>query len=269
MRNDFVIISSLFNIERENIDGRSWNEYLKWFEVTLKLKCPMIFFIGQDIRNFVEEKRLKIPTKIIIQTTEDIPYYSFKPELDSIIQSNEYQERISDSNRIECKYSMYSIIQYSKFKWLELAVRENPFNSKFFFWMDAGASRFFGNYDLSKNYPSPNGLEALEEMGDKFLIQMNTEYYPDLANAETLSEDYLLDSRSFTLGSFFGGTESAIRQVALEIEDILLNKMIAEKFINNEQISLGYLLKTKPELFAQYERYNGEHMDLFGELAKL
>ena len=265
---DITLVSALFNIERENIDGRKWDEYLKWFEITLKLKCPMILFITEDIRKFVEERRLEIPTEIIIQTIEEIPYYYLKNKINQIIESEFFKKTVKDVERIECKNSMYSIIQYSKFKWLQQAIEENPFNSKFFFWMDAGASRFFGNYDLTQNYPSLNGLEALEEMGDKFLIQMNTEYYPDLSNAETLSEDYLYDCRSFTLGSFFGGTEIAILQVVKEIENILLNKMIANDFINNEQIALGYLLKTKPDLFVQYERYNGEHMDLFNELSK-
>jgi hypothetical protein len=268
MNKEFVIVSSLFNIQREGMDGRTWEEYLKWFELTLKLKCPMILFVGDDVRTFIEEKRLSIPTEIIIQSITDIPYYNLKGKIDKIIKSKKYKQKISDPNRIECRHSMYSIIQYSKFKWLQRAIEENPFNSKFFFWMDAGASRFFEDYDLSKTYPSANGLDALNEMGDKFLIQMNTEYYPDLSNAESLPDEYLLDSRSFTLGSFFGGTGIGILQVAKEIENILLNKMISNGFINNEQLALGYLLKTNPDLFVQYERYNRNHMDLFNELSK-
>jgi len=43
--------------------------------------------------------------------------------------------------------------------------------------------------------------------------------------------------------------------------------MIAEGNVNNEQIALGYLVKKYPDLFATYERTNGEHMDLFTELS--
>lgn len=265
---EVTIVSSLFNIEREGMDGRSWDEYLKWFEITLKLQCPMVLFVTEDLVSFIEERRSNIPTEIIVQKPEEIPYYHLKEELDSIIESDEYKKKISDPERIECKHSMYSIIQYSKFKWLKTAIEENPFNSNFFFWLDGGGSRFFEYYDLSLDYPSPNAVEALQGMGDKFLIQMNMEFYKDLANAISLPEDYLLDNRSYVLGSMFGGAPNSIIKVAEDIDDILLNKMIPNQFVNNEQIALGFLVKKYPNDYEIYERYDGKHMSLFTELGK-
>lgn len=268
MNNDFVFVSALFNIEREEMDGRKWQEYLDWFEITLQLKCPMILFVTEDLQSFVTEKRKDLPTEIIVQNIDDIPYYHLKDDLDAIISSDEYKKIISDPSRIECNHSIYSIIQFSKFKWIQKASEKNPFDSKFFFWIDAGGSRFFGDYDLDLPYPSPNALEALHEMGDKFLIQMNMEYYKDLANADTLPLSYLLDNRSYVLGSLFGGGVESLKKVATDVEDILLNKMIAENFINNEQIVLGYLAKLNSNDYEIYNRYNGKHAALFDELGK-
>lgn len=268
MNKDFVIVSSLFNIEREEMDGRTWEEYLKWFDITLKLKCPMVVFITEDLVSFVEERRKSIPTEIIVQSVDEIPYKHLKPQIDSIIESEEYKERISDSSRIECQHSMYSIVQYSKFKWLKQVVEENPFNSKFFFWLDAGGSRFFDDYDLNLEYPSPNAIEALEGMGEKFLIQMNMEYYDDLINADILTDQYLLDNRSYVLGSMFGGTKNGLLKVVTDVEDIFLNKMIENGFVNNEQIALGYLVKKSPDDYEIYERYDNKHLSLFVELGK-
>ncbi len=56
MRNDVTIVTALFNIEREQMDGRDWDEYLKWFEVTLQLKVPMTLFVTEDLVDFVKEK---------------------------------------------------------------------------------------------------------------------------------------------------------------------------------------------------------------------
>jgi hypothetical protein len=265
---EVTIVTSLFNIGRDRMDGRFWEEYLKWFDITLQLKCPMILFVTEDIVSFVEERRVNIPTDIIVQSVDEVPYQYLKDQLDAIINSEEYKDKILDPSRIECQYSMYSIIQYSKFKWLKQAIEENTFNSKFFFWLDAGASRFFEGYDLSLEYPSSAAVEALEEMGDKFLIQMNMEYYKDLANVDLLTEDYLLDNRSYVLGSMFGGTADKILKVGEDVEDILLNKMISNGFVNNEQIALGYLVKQNPDDYEIYERYNGKHMSLFTELGK-
>ena len=46
-----TIVSALFDIER--VDGRPWEEYLKWFEEFLKLKTPMILFVSDDVAEFI------------------------------------------------------------------------------------------------------------------------------------------------------------------------------------------------------------------------
>ena len=51
------------------------------------------------------------------------------------------------------------------------------------------------------------------------------------------------------------------------MEDILLNKMIANESVNNEQIALGYLVKQNKNDFEVFERYDGKHMALFMELS--
>ena len=260
-----TIVSALFNIER--IDGRPWEEYLKWFEEFLKLKTPMILFVSDDVAEFIGEKRNDIPTEIVVQNVDQIPYYDLKDEIQEILDTDEYKENISDPDRIECKQSMYSVIQYSKFPWLKDAAAENPFNTDYFFWLDAGGSRFFGIYYLKKEYPSKEAVKSLEDMGESFLVQMNTEYYTDLSDAKELDLDYLYDNRSYVLGSMFGGHKNSVPKICDMVEDIFLNEMIKKGNVNNEQIALGYLIKKYPDEFATYERTNGKHMALFEELA--
>ena len=125
-----TVVSALFDIER--VDGRPWEEYLKWFDEFLKLKVPMILYVSQDVAEFIGEKRNDIPTDIIVQTVDEIPYYHLKDEIQDILDSDEYKENISDPDRIECKQAMYSVIQYSKFPWLKLAVEDNPHDSDYF-----------------------------------------------------------------------------------------------------------------------------------------
>ena len=261
-----TFVSALFDIDR--VDGRKWDNYLKWFDITLKLKVPMVLFITDDLVEFVEERRKDIPTDIIIQTVEDIPYYDLKDRIQEILDSNQYKEDISDPDRIECQQAMYSVIQYSKFPWLEKAIDKNPYESEFFFWIDAGASRFFEGYDLSQEYPSKDAVESLDGMGERFLVQMNCDYYPDLYNADVLPLDYLYDNRSYVLGSMFGGHKTAILKVSNMIDSILNEEMIKNNSINNEQIALGYLVKKYPDDFAVYQRTNGKHMDIFKELSE-
>ncbi len=264
MNNKVTIVSALFDIDR--VDGRKWDNYLKWFDITLKLQVPMLLFVTQDMVEFIEERRGDLPTELVVEMVEDIPYYKYKDEIQDILDSDEYKENMSDPERIECKQAMYSVIQYSKFPWLKYAVEKNPHDSDFFFWLDAGGSRFFDNFDVTEPYPSKNALEALESMGESFIVQMNTEYYKDLSDADELGLDYLYDNRSYVLGSMFGGHKNSIPKVSDMVEDIFVNEMINKKNVNNEQIALGYLIKKYPDEFSIYERTNGKHMALFSEL---
>ena len=267
MRNDVTIVTALFNIEREQMDGRDWDEYLKWFTVTLQLKCPMTVFVTEDLVDFVKEKRGKLPTEIIMQDVEEMPYYHLKDQIQEILDSPEYKEKMADPGRIECKYAMYSVIQYSKFQWIKQAIQSASHGSDYYFWLDAGGSRFFEGYDLNKPYPSDTAMESLEGMGESCLVQMNCDYYPDLFQKPELSLSYLFDNRSYVLGSLFGGHKNSVPKVCDLVEDILLNRMIKKGNMNNEQIALGYLVKKYPDEFSIYSRTNGEHMDIFNVLA--
>ena len=48
-----TVVSALFDIDR--VDGRKWDQYLKWFKQTLQLKVPMILFIPKDLQEIVDE----------------------------------------------------------------------------------------------------------------------------------------------------------------------------------------------------------------------
>ena len=68
-----TFVSALFNIDR--VDGRKWDEYLKWFDITLQLKVPMVLFVTEDLVEFVRERRVDDQTEIIIQDIDEIPLY--------------------------------------------------------------------------------------------------------------------------------------------------------------------------------------------------
>ena len=66
----------------------------------------------------------------------------------------------------------------------------------------------------------------------------------------------------------FGGGVNSLKKVADDVEDILVNEMIGNDYVNNEQIALGYLIKKYSDDFTIYERRNGKHLDIFTELGK-
>lgn len=261
--NDFVFVTALYDFsEMKRSDERSWEDYLAWFKETLKINSPMIIFTEDSLVDFIKENR-EYDTHII--TDIGLPLLDLKDQFADVFASDEFQKRMQDKKRVECTDPFYLIVQYSKFKWLKQATEINPFDSKYFFWLDAGVSRFVE--PSADPYPSQAALEQLEGIEDTLLLQFNPEYYPDLVEAKTLPLDYLWDNRSITCGSMFGGNIIAIKKIDL-VMDEMMDMMLDKKCLNNEQIVLGYLTKSQPELFSLYWRQDPrQHLDLFQELS--
>lgn len=254
-----TVVTSLFDINRSAIDGRSWQSYLDWFEKTLSINAPMVVFIEEKTYDFVKARRNSDNTKIIVQNIQDLGMYKHKNRMDDIINSNTYKHKIHDANRIECKNSLYTIIQFSKFDWMVHASKNNYFNSGYFIWMDAGLSRFFDDLNTSNRYPSESMEKELLSFGDKVFIQTFCCSYPDLFNAATLNENYLCDNRSYVMGGLFGGNSQIIPKLQKEIDYVFEELMLNKEIINNEQIVLGYLFKTSPELFITFVNNSNRH----------
>lgn len=253
-----TIVTGLYDIHRHNMDGRNWKDYLRWFEKTLSLNCPMVVYVEDETINFVKEKRKDLPTKIISQKLENLCYYKHKEIMDKILSSEDYKNKIKDNKRIECNHSLYSIIQYSKFEWMERTSIENPFNSDYFIWMDAGLSRFFNDLDTQKIYPSDNFKNQIKDIQNKVLIQTFMSHYSDLFNAQVLTEEYLKDNRSYIMGGMFCGGKDAIKNVKNKVDE-LFGEMLKNNIVNNEQIALGYLFKKNPELFISFINNSAIH----------
>jgi hypothetical protein len=254
------VVTALFDIGREKLgDGRTMYQYLNWFEKTLSLKVPMVVYTEKKFRKFVEERRSPEFTKIVIQKIEEIPMYKHREKIKEVIKNPEYISRIKDNSRIECNLDLYNIIQYSKFGWLQKEILQND-KSDFYFWMDAGCSRFFGDFDFSKKWPN---LENCDK--NKFIIQGNVNtslIYPSMD-----IENYKWENNCILVGTLFGGTGEIVSKISHEVIKILEEEMLSIGMVNNEQISLGILFKRSPELFNVYTNLNGAHLPLFKHLS--
>lgn len=268
MNSELTLVTSLYQLnDITRDDDRKWKDYLHWFQKTLSINCKFIIFTEPEVTPYINEVRNSSNTLIIESSLEETPYFYLKETIQNILNSEEYKSKMIDVSRVECIDAIYSVIQYSKFKWIKTAAEINPFDDDYFFWIDAGVSRFLEPNDYKNSFPSLNALEKLKGIDDTFLIQYNNDYYQDLTDARILSKKYFWDNRSFVCGSMFGGNYYAINEVSNEIEEIL-QLMIKNKCINNEQIALGYLTKIREDLFSLFYRTNSsKHLELFTELS--
>ena len=247
---NITFVTALYNIQREEKgDGRKWIDYLEWFKNTLKMPLKMMIYIPSDLVSYVEEHRPKeYITKIIIQEREAIPYAKFEKAISAILENPEYRTKIKHPDRVECKIPFYNIIQYSKFKWLEETANMNPFETDYFFWMDAGISRFVPMTLYSRI------VSGIELPIKKLVIQCN-----NLLLNYPVHEGYLWDSQCLVSGGMFGGDKDVIIELT-HLIDKELTQRIAQGWVNNEQLLLAYLYRTLyKDLF--FPVYNNTGLD--------
>lgn len=254
-----TIVTGLFDINRIKLDGRSWESYLTWFEKTLSINSPMVIYVEDKTYDFVKSRRDPKNTKIVVQSINELDMYKYKNDMDDVITSESYKTKIKDPNRIECKDSLYTIILFSKFDWMMSASLYDHFNSDYFIWMDAGLSRFFDELKTENQYPSKPREKELISHGNRIFIQTFCRSYPDLFTSKSLDENYLSDNRSFVMGGLFGGNKNTLPVLRNKVYDVFDNLMLKKNIINNEQIVLGYLYKTSPELFTTFVNDSLKH----------
>lgn len=268
-----TLVTALYDIKRDsNGDGRKFEEYLSWFKETLKIKSPMVIYVDESLEEFVKENRKSLPTKIITQSLEKVPYYFLKDRIDEILNDENYKSRIGSPQRVECKMSLYNVIIYSKFKWIKEVIQNNYFKTDYFMWIDAGLSRFFSQHGVNVNnqYPSENAVETLIENKDSVLIQTSMSYYSDLVNVEKCEESYFWDARTWIMAGLWGGGPEVLNKFCDVIDDIFQEKMLKNGVINNEQNAMAYAYKNNEDMFIAFENYSHMHRqyELIAELAK-
>lgn len=262
MENNSVIVTALYDINRENNgDGRKFSQYLDWAEETLKLNSNFVVYAdGETIKELTRRIGAKPSIYYIESLLENSPLFALKPQIESIIYSEEYRNKIQHPNRIECILPEYGILQYSKFHWLKDAIDRNLFSSTHFYWADCGLSRHFNcKVDESKVFPSQDKLT------DKFLIQgnINTGHIP-------IDDNYLWKSDCVVVGSLFGGAEDIVEKVCDLSLDFLQKDMLDKGLYNNEQLCLAHVAAKNPELFDIYiDLSQGDHLPLFRHVSNM
>jgi hypothetical protein len=257
MKNQVTIVTAFFDINRsEKGDGRTIDEYKKWLKKTLQLNCNMLIVTEEKfVEFFLENRNPNYNTSIKTINVSELHYYKYYDQMKSIIDSETYQAKIKDPNRVECKLPEYNIIQYSKFHCLQMAIEDNPFQSELFFWLDAGGSRFFLDVDIQLSFPSQGAINVMLQNPCQFFIQKrhDLEKYP-------IDDAFIWNSENLLCGTMFGGDTMALTKMAEKVEEVLVNEMLLKNNVNNEQLALAMVWKKNPELFYLIPNYSRQHL---------
>ena len=242
--NKTTLVTAFFDINREEKgDGRSINKYLEWIKKTLQINCNLFIITEHKFINFMNENRPKnYNTFVKEDKLENAQYYKYRERINEILESNEYMKKISYPDRVECKLPEYNIIQYSKFGWLKDAINTNPFDSEYFYWIDAGISRFFLDTDISVSYPNINKMRMFD---NRLIIECRD----DINSYPFNIDNFIWGAENLLKGTMFGGCKNIILIIDKKLEKTFTESMLKKNNVNNEQLGLFIVYKQNPKLF--------------------
>lgn len=255
-----TLVTSLYDIGRSNLTGknahRSFAKYLNWFQYLLRINVPMVIFVPDELKSYVMEHRpQQYATKVVIRKFEDLAAYKYHDRIQSTIETMTKEPNLNGdipkyfSECPEFITAKYETIIYSKFDFLHEVSSENPHNTKYFIWLDAGTFYDDPPFDYTLPWPDPYKIQVL---GDKFLI---SNYNFDISDASPLKDkrSYLRLNQNEICAFTLGGTRAAIERVRKQFWNEVDNALNLG-VINNEQHILQLMALDHPEYYYLWYR---------------
>ena len=210
--------------------------YLHWFQKTLQINCPYVFFGDEQTIEFVKQFRGTLPTHYVKCELEE--FYTYK-----------YKDRML-TNQYDCPSVELNIIWNEKVFLLEKASILNPFNSEFFAWVDAGICTYRDSAPPTRPFPDLNKLAVLPK--DKFIFTSSErpEYEPSRLNTyyHHVSGTYILHKN--------------IIPSVIQLYKEYLEKLLKPDNIYTDQVILTHIYNDKPSIFFKLGDGYGELLPL-------
>lgn len=226
-----TIVAAYYNIKSK----RSSSEYYEWAKIFLTLKNPIVLYTSQDNYDKFMELRGNLPIKIIIHDFEDM--YMWKT----------YKTKWIEHHEIDPEASIHSPELYSiwanKSVWLEDAIKNNYYNTKYFQYTDFGSFRHNKSDDIINDFPIYNHYE-----NNKILISLLNEFTPDdfIINNNIMGNFLRTDRID---ASHFGGNINACLKYREEYEKMLNIYFNNNRFAGKDESIINSLVLSQPDLF--------------------
>lgn len=224
MATNLTVVSGFWNVKSKHNESL----FKSWFWTTLKINCPYIIFGDKEGINLVYPFRFNLPTQVRELSIENFYTYKFK---DTIA----VHEKHVPSKEL-------NMIWNEKLFLMQKASQENPFESEWFLWVDAGISLYRNK--LPPQTPLGSSKKILELPKDKIIFTSSEQ--PEFNQKEFEKNKYY---------HFVSGTYMIHKSFIDEFVE--LYKEACEKYLtlsewyHTDQVILTKIYKERPELFHQ------------------
>jgi hypothetical protein len=251
-----------FDIERGNWDTFTVhnNTYMYWFKNLLSLDINLYIKTESKFVETIREARKNIdPSKTIIEevSIKDLTSYKlFNTKLEQLMYSDEFRNIVVHSDVPEMSKPLYNVLMFEKVNFLKDVVRDNPFNTEYFSWVDAGFIRSEDDLKGIASWPDLDKLDIKENKTKFFCINKNiNDHVPNI-------KDHLLSQMRLIKGTVFFLHKNAIGQLCT-LFNSKVEEYINKGVIGSDEKIFDICYMASPELFDLYQCDWREELNLF------
>lgn len=247
---DITFCTFFFDINRGNWDTFTVSNgmYMFWFDNLLSLNIKLHIETEEKFVEKILTKRKQVDpelknTIIKVKKLSDLKaYQEYNSKLENLMFSEDFKQKVHHEHVPEMTKPLYNVLMFNKVNTLKEVYEENPFNTKYFSWVDAGFIRdekwILGN----ENWPDPTKLHLNENKVLFFCI--NDNIIPNLKDKEfhCMSQIRFLKGTTFFLD---GACIEPLRQLFNKN----LDECLANEFIGSDEKIFDLCYIENPELF--------------------
>ena len=251
---ELTVVTGLWNISRHD---RDFSHYIEHFKKFLEIPVNMFIFIPSEYEYLVWEIRNKSNTYVKIYELSDIKNM-FEPFWNTAqnIRLDESWKNLTGENgwlktSPQASLEWYNPVVMSKMFMLHDVTIWNPFDSKYFIWLDAGIT----NTVYDKYLIEERALDKINQYLETFLFLS----YPYEANDEIhgfkFNEMNKLAKEKVKYvcrGGLFGGTKEWIHEANSEYYH-LLSVSLNNRLMGTEESIFTIMSYLNPDIYRRYE----------------
>jgi hypothetical protein len=277
MNKDITIVTGLWDLGRGKLDSwakRDFNHYKERFFEMLEADAQMCIWIPSELKVDVERIRGNKPTRIFIKEVSD--FETWNPFFDKIQEIRKNENWLSQAGWLrespQATLESYNAMMFTKMFMLNDSAITNPFNSKYFYWIDGGLTNTVNKGYFQKDLVLDNLGNFMSQKDIKYVhlaypYEGNTEIhgFERTAMAKYCNTDYV---RYVCRGGFFGGDKDVIHQLNTLYYSIMENTL-GSGYMGADECFFTILTHTYPNLIYKYDiEGNGLVWPFFEELKK-
>ena len=248
---NMTIVTGLWDINRT---GRPFHHYIENFKRFLDIPQNLFIYVPLELEHLVWEKRSRENTFVKIMSLEDVKrlYNPFWDRTQSVRTNPDW---INGAGWLgsspQASLEWYNPIVQSKMFMMNDASIWNPFDTEYFFWLDAGITNTVPYSHLVEN----NCLNDLPQHGNPFLFLS----YPYDAENEIHGFKYDAINRYsgknvkyVCRGGLFGGHKDQLREANAAYYS-LLDRTLGEGLMGTEESIFTIMSYNEPDLYRRFE----------------